>query len=134
MNLLLLRGGYPPVAVRPEDRKLYLDLLEHASMRQNLRPFQTFMYERLDTTLGVSERLTRSATALKNRRALPSPPRPHFPDVTRCFQYSHPRLFAAAPAGLVSTLGRAPRSRSRYDTVPPSRIANSSTRAFMFKK
>jgi Fic family protein len=27
MNLLLLRGGYPPVAVRPEDRKTYLDNL-----------------------------------------------------------------------------------------------------------
>ncbi len=52
MNLLLLRGGYPPVAVRPEDRKTYLDALEHASMRDDLKPFYTFMYERLDATLG----------------------------------------------------------------------------------
>jgi Fic family protein len=51
MNLLLLRGGYPPVAVRPEDRKAYLDTLEHASLRDDLRPFQTFMHERLDATL-----------------------------------------------------------------------------------
>jgi Fic family protein len=28
MNLMLLRGGYPPIAVRPEDRKSYLDSLE----------------------------------------------------------------------------------------------------------
>jgi Fic family protein len=34
MNLLLLRQRYPPVAVRPEDRKTYLDTLEHASMRE----------------------------------------------------------------------------------------------------
>jgi Fic family protein len=52
MNLLLLRGGYAPVAVRPEDRKTYLDALEHASVRGDLKPFQTFMHARLDATLG----------------------------------------------------------------------------------
>jgi Fic family protein len=52
MNVLLLRGGYPPVAVRPEDRKAYLDTLEHASMREDLTLFQTFMHQRLDATLG----------------------------------------------------------------------------------
>lgn len=51
MNLLLLRGGYPPVAVRPEDRKTYLDTLEHASMQGDLRPFQILMHQRLDATL-----------------------------------------------------------------------------------
>jgi Fic family protein len=52
MNLLLLREGYPPVAVRPEDRKEYLDTLQHASMQDDLKPFQTFMHRRLDATLG----------------------------------------------------------------------------------
>ena len=52
MNLLLLREGYPPVAVRPEDRKTYLDTLEHASLRDDLKPFQKFMHQRLDATLG----------------------------------------------------------------------------------
>ena len=51
MNVLLLRGGYPPVAVRPEDRKTYLDTLEQASVREDLAPFQTFMHQRLDATL-----------------------------------------------------------------------------------
>ena len=51
MNLLLLRQGYPPVAVRPEDRKTYLDTLEHASTRDDTRAFQTFMHQRLDATL-----------------------------------------------------------------------------------
>lgn len=52
MNLLLLREGYPPVAVRPEDRQEYLDALQHASMQHDLKPFQTFMHRRLDATLG----------------------------------------------------------------------------------
>ena len=51
MNLLLLRGGYVPVAVRPEDRKTYLDSLERASLTDDLGPFQTFMHERLEATL-----------------------------------------------------------------------------------
>lgn len=51
MNLLLLREGYPPIAVRPEDRKVYLDALEHASIQDDLKPFQTFMHQRLDATL-----------------------------------------------------------------------------------
>ena len=51
MNLILLRDGYPPVAVRPQDRKQYLDSLEHASIHQDLTPFLNFMYERLNTTL-----------------------------------------------------------------------------------
>ena len=51
MNLLLLRDGYPPVAVRPDDRKEYLDTLQHASLHNDLQPFQTFMYHRLDATL-----------------------------------------------------------------------------------
>ena len=52
MNLLLLREGYPPVAGRPEDRKTYLDTLEEVSVRDDLKPFQTFMHRRLDATLG----------------------------------------------------------------------------------
>ncbi len=51
MNLILLRGGYPPVAVRPQDRKAYLDALEHASLKEDLVPFQMFMHQRLDETL-----------------------------------------------------------------------------------
>ena len=51
MNLLLLRDGYPPVAVRPEDRKIYLETLEQASVRNDLKPFQIFMHQRLDATL-----------------------------------------------------------------------------------
>jgi hypothetical protein len=51
MNLLLLREVYPPVAVRPEDRKQHLDTLQHASLQDDLKPFQTFTHQRLDATL-----------------------------------------------------------------------------------
>lgn len=51
MNLILLRFGYPPIAVRPEDRAAYLDTLERAALADDLAPFQTFMHTRLDETL-----------------------------------------------------------------------------------
>jgi Fic family protein len=52
MNMMLIRGGYPPVAVRPQDRKTYLDALERGSLAEDLVPFQAFLHERLDATLG----------------------------------------------------------------------------------
>ena len=52
MNLLLLRGGYVPVSVRPEDRGAYLGALERASLAEDLRSFQALMHQRLDATLG----------------------------------------------------------------------------------
>ncbi len=52
MNFVLLRGGYPPVAVRPEDRAAYLDALEHGSTTGDLAPFEALLYDRLDATLG----------------------------------------------------------------------------------
>jgi len=52
MNMMLIRGGYPPIAVTPDDRKAYLDALEHASLTNDLVPFQKFMHQRLDATLG----------------------------------------------------------------------------------
>jgi len=78
MNLLLIRGGYPPVAVRPEDRKPYLDSLERASLADDLVPYQTFMHERLDSTL--AEYLSASQAALPqpttSRAATKSGPTP----------------------------------------------------------
>jgi len=53
MNLILVRGGYPPIAVRPEDRSRYLDALEHGSTTEDVGPFQRFLFERLDTTLSA---------------------------------------------------------------------------------
>jgi Fic family protein len=51
MNLLLIRQGFIVVSVRPEDRKLYLDTLAHASLTNDPGPFQTFMHRQLDGAL-----------------------------------------------------------------------------------
>lgn len=53
MNLLLIRWGYVPVAVRPVDRARYLEALERGSLADDLGPFQALLHERLDATLGV---------------------------------------------------------------------------------
>lgn len=52
MNLILLRGGYPPVAVRPEDRPAYLVALQQVQAGGSDAAFHQLLYERLDTTLG----------------------------------------------------------------------------------
>ena len=51
MNLMLIRRGYPPVAIRLEDRRAYLDALETASTTSDFEPFQRLMHERLADTL-----------------------------------------------------------------------------------
>ena len=51
MNLLLLRAGYPPIAVRPEDRPAYIASLEQAHMTGDLTSFQKLLTERLRATL-----------------------------------------------------------------------------------
>jgi Fic family protein len=64
MNLVLLRGGYPPIAVRPEDRPAYIGALQQAGPEH----FDRLLYERLDSTLGEY------LSALKE--ALPAPTLP----------------------------------------------------------
>ena len=51
MNLLLLRGGYPPAAVRPEDRPAYLSALQQAQAGHGATAFDRLLYQRLDVTL-----------------------------------------------------------------------------------
>ena len=51
MNLILIRGGYPPIAIRPEDRLSYIQALQQAQGGQGTASFQTLLYERLAATL-----------------------------------------------------------------------------------
>jgi len=60
MNLILLRAGYPPVAVRLEDRLEYIRSLQDAQAGQGIESFNTLLYRRLDETL------TEYVTALEN--------------------------------------------------------------------
>jgi Fic family protein len=52
MNLVLIRGGYPPLAVRPEDRPAYIRALQQAQAGQGTEDLDNLLYERLDATLG----------------------------------------------------------------------------------
>ncbi|HBK09403.1 MAG TPA: Fic family protein [Acetobacteraceae bacterium] len=51
MNLLLIRGGYPAVAVRPQDRPAYIAGLQPAQAGGGIEAFDRLLYERLDATL-----------------------------------------------------------------------------------
>ena len=51
MNLILIRAGYPPVAVRPEDRAAYIQALQRSQAGQGHESFDHLLYERLDATL-----------------------------------------------------------------------------------
>jgi Fic family protein len=48
MNLILIRGGYPAVAVRPEDRLAYIGALQVAQAGGGAEAFDRLLYERLD--------------------------------------------------------------------------------------
>lgn len=52
MNLVLIRGGYPPVSVRPMDRLGYLHALQEAQAGQGDAAFMRLLHERLDAALG----------------------------------------------------------------------------------
>jgi Fic family protein len=71
MNLLLIRGGYPPVAVRPEDRLAYIHSLQQAQAQAGQGPeaFNRLLYERLDATLG--EHLSALREALPQQPGIP---------------------------------------------------------------
>lgn len=51
MNLVLIRAGYPPVAVRPEDRLSYILALQRAQAGHGTELFDALLYKRLDATL-----------------------------------------------------------------------------------
>ncbi len=51
MNLVLIRAGYPPVAVRPVDRLEYIRALQQAQEGQGTEGFDRLLYQRLDATL-----------------------------------------------------------------------------------
>lgn len=51
MNLILLRKGYPPVAVRPQDRAAYVRSLQEAQSGPGTISFHSLLYTRLSETL-----------------------------------------------------------------------------------
>ncbi len=53
MNLILLRAGYPAIAVRPEDRPAYIGALEEVDGSAGVAAFDRIMFRRLDQTLDL---------------------------------------------------------------------------------
>lgn len=53
MNLVLARGGYPPIAIRPQDRPAYIAALETAQRSGSTKPFDELLFARLDQTLDI---------------------------------------------------------------------------------
>ena len=51
MNLILLRTGYPPIAVRLEDRSAYIRALQESQAGRGSEDFDRLLYDRLDATL-----------------------------------------------------------------------------------
>jgi fido (protein-threonine AMPylation protein) len=51
MNAMLASGGYPWTVVRVEDRDAYLAALDRASIDADIRPFATFLAERVNWSL-----------------------------------------------------------------------------------
>jgi Fic family protein len=51
MNLILIRGGYPPIAVRPDDRARYILALQKSQAGQGSDDFDQLLYGRLEATL-----------------------------------------------------------------------------------
>ena len=71
MNLVLLRGGYPPVAVRPQDRPAYIGALQDAQAGHGSERFDRLLYERLDATLGESLSALQEALTAPTQPAQP---------------------------------------------------------------
>jgi Fic family protein len=63
MNLILIRGRYPPVAVRPADRPAYIRALQDPALQDpRAEPFERLLYERLDATLDEYLKAAREAS------------------------------------------------------------------------
>jgi Fic family protein len=73
MNLILIRAGYPPVAVRPEDRPAYIRALQEAQAGQGSQSFDNLLYERLDATLGEYLSALQEARPPEANRATKTP-------------------------------------------------------------
>ncbi len=53
MNLILARAGYPPIAIRPDDRTAYLAAIETVQAGGSAADFDALLYRRLDETLDL---------------------------------------------------------------------------------
>lgn len=69
MNLILIKGGFLPLAIRPDDRLAYLQALQESQAGRGDEAFRRLLYERLDATL--AEYLSALREALPQTEASP---------------------------------------------------------------
>lgn len=62
MNLILMRGGYPPIIIHSDNRPDYIDSLEHAQLSTDKTRFVNFLLSRLDHSLDESLKFLHPAT------------------------------------------------------------------------
>ncbi len=79
MNLVLIRGGYPAVAVRPDDRPAYIAGLQQAQAGGGTDAFDRLLYARLDVTLGEYVGAARQALPAPRTPPSSSDSNPHQP-------------------------------------------------------
>ncbi len=68
MNLILIRGGYPPISVRPEDRLDYVRSLQLSQAGQGTESFNRLLYQRLDATLDEFVSALEEAKSIKPKQ------------------------------------------------------------------
>ena len=51
MNLILIKEGYQPIIIRPRDRKRYIDTIETGQIKQDMEPYNNFMYKALERSM-----------------------------------------------------------------------------------
>jgi Fic family protein len=51
MNLILLRAGYRPMVIGPEQRAAYIDALQAMQLKDDPAPYDALMVERLEASL-----------------------------------------------------------------------------------
>lgn len=51
MNLILMKSGYPPLVIGPDDRLDYLESIEKHQLGENSADYEAFMLRRLDASL-----------------------------------------------------------------------------------
>ncbi len=64
MNAMLASGGYPWTVIRVEDRNAYLSAFDRASIDMDIRPFATFIAERVQWSLEQTNNVAREMRAL----------------------------------------------------------------------
>jgi Fic family protein len=69
MNVVLLKSGYPPVVIGPEQRVDYVNGLETLQLRGDAQPYRAFMAERLEASVDRHISILRQGLD-RNRRTI----------------------------------------------------------------